>query len=109
MFKLDKRDGLLKKPRKSKKYVPDFMETERIKAEALKIDEEKGKEEGVKKGENMELEKGGILGINEGSEQEKIKIAKKALIEEHPLEYIANLTGLTEKQIKDLQNENKLN
>lgn len=45
-------------------------------------------------------------GRNEGIKEQNIKIAKKMLAKKEKIEYIMELTGLSEKEIKELQNQN---
>jgi DNA repair protein RadC len=73
--------GLMQKVRQSKKYVPGFIEADRIKNEALQIGEEKG----LKKGQK--------------------EIARKMLQEKLPLDIISKCSGLTTKDIEKLKSE----
>lgn len=68
----------MKELRDSKKWVPRYKEEEKIRKEALKI------------------------GKKAGREQERIKIAKKALKKGTPIEFIAELTGLSIEEIEEL-------
>lgn len=68
------RKGDIKRLNKSKKYVPGFMEIERIKAEALKI----------------------------GKKEEKIEIAKEMIKAGEPIDKITKYTGLSKEEIEKL-------
>ena len=61
---------------------------------------EQGKKEGIKEGKKEGIKEG----IKEGERKQSIKIAKKMLEKNEKIEYIIELTGLTEKEIKELQN-----
>ena len=58
-----------------------------------------GMEKGIEKG----IEKGKAIGKLEGEKNEKIKIAKKLLEMKMPIKQIAEITGLTEKEIEKLK------
>ena len=62
---------------------------------------EKGVEEGIEKG----IEKGVEIGLSKGQNKEKIAIAQKMLSAKLPYSQITAFTGLTEEQLKDLQDE----
>jgi DNA repair protein RadC len=78
--------GLMEKLRLSKKWVPRYKEEERIRNEALKIGEQKGKKRGLK----------------EGANKEKIKMAKKMKKEGEPIKKISRYTGLSGLEIESL-------
>ena len=59
--------GDIKRLEKSKKYVPGYLEVERIQKEARRIGEEIGKKEGLKEGEKKGMEKG----VEKGKKEEK--------------------------------------
>lgn len=84
------KSGLLKKLEQSKKYVPGFLEVERIKKEAQKIGEEKGRKEGL------------IEGKAEGRREEKIEMAKMMKKDNEPVEKISKYTGLSREEIEKL-------
>ena len=65
----------------------DHLKWLRIEANSLKKAEEKGVEKGMEK----------------GRKEEKLEIARNMLNESLPIEKIAALTGLTEKEVKNLQ------
>jgi len=56
-------------------------------------------EKGIEKG----FEKGIEKGIEKGMEKRNIEIAKTGLKEGLPIEVIMKLTGLTEKEIKEIK------
>jgi DNA repair protein RadC len=92
---------MLKEIEKSKKWVPRYMEEERIRKEALKI----GKKEGIKEGKKIGIEKGiekGLIKAGKLVEKEKLKIAKKLKKKDVPVDVIASTTGLTVEEIKKL-------
>ena len=62
--------------------------------EGLKVGREKGLEEGHKKGHKE--------GKEEGAKQKSFDIAKRMLEKEIDIETISELTGLTEKEISEL-------
>jgi DNA repair protein RadC len=52
-----KDDGLMAELQKSTKWVPTFIEIDRIKKEAVKLGEKKGRKEGLKEGEKRKAKK----------------------------------------------------
>jgi len=68
------------------------------------FDIESMREYGLEQGKKEGLEQGIKEGIKEGERKQSIKIAKKMLEKNEKIEYIIELTGLTEKEIKELQN-----
>jgi predicted transposase/invertase (TIGR01784 family) len=76
--------------RKSTKWVPTYIEIERIKKEALKLGEKKGRKEGLKEGKKK------------GKEQEKVKIAKKLKKNGVAIDVIVQSTGLSPDEIEKL-------
>ena len=78
--------GLMEKLRESKKWVPGYVEVERLLKEARKIAEKKGKKEGKKEGERNKA----------------INIAKKSLKEGLSIEVISKITGLSKEDIEKL-------
>jgi DNA repair protein RadC len=90
--------GLMEKLRESKKWVPGYVEVERLLKEARKIAEKKGLKEGKKIG----MEKGLEKGMKEGERNKAIKIAKKSLKEGLPIEVISKITGLSKEDIEKL-------
>ena len=62
---------------------------------------EKGVEEGMEKG----IEQGVEIGLTKGQNKEKFTIAQKMLSAKLPYSQIIAFTGLTEEQLKDLQDE----
>jgi DNA repair protein RadC len=85
-----KDDGLMAELRKSTKWVPTYIEIERIKKEALKLGEKKGRKEGLKEGKKK------------GKEQEKVKIAKKLKKNGVAIDVIVQSTGLSPDEIEKL-------
>ncbi|UCH95803.1 MAG: JAB domain-containing protein [Candidatus Aminicenantes bacterium] len=81
-------DGLMEELRQSKKYVPGYIEVERIRKEALNI----GKELGEKKGEKK------------GKKDTAIKMLKDGL----SIDTISKYTGLKGDEIKKLQESKKV-
>lgn len=81
-----KDDGIMAELRKSTKWVPTFVEIERIKKEALKLGEKKGRKEGLKEGEKRKAK----------------KMAKKMKMEREPIEKILKYTGLSREEIEEL-------
>jgi DNA repair protein RadC len=79
-------NGLMKELSESKKWIPAYVEEERVRKEALKI----GKETGLKEGKK------------EGAEKERIKMARKSLKEGLPIKLISKLTGLSNEEIEKL-------
>jgi len=60
---------------------------------------QEGVEEGLEKG----LEKGRQVGRQEGEEEAKIAIARRMMVNQRPLEEIADTTGLTLAQVEKLR------
>jgi DNA repair protein RadC len=94
-----KRHGLIEQLLKSRKWVPQYMEEERIRQEAIKIGQERGEKIGEKKG----IKKGKIEGIKKGEKQGKIETAKNLINMGIDLETIVRATGLTQKEITSLK------
>ena len=84
------RRGDIKRLEKSKKYVPGYLEVERIQKEAQRIGEEIGEQKGMEKG------------VEKGKKEEKIEMAKKSLEEGLSIELIVKLTGLSKEEIEKL-------
>ncbi len=80
----------LKRLKKSKKYVPGYMQVEEIKKAAEKIGVKKGKKEGEK------------IGVEKGKKEGKIEMAKESLKEGLSIELISKLTGLSKEEIEKL-------
>lgn len=93
-YSFDK-EGLMKRLNKSKKYVPGYMEVERIKAEAQKIGEKIGIEKGRKEGEK--------IGMGKGIERRNKEIAKQLKEEGIDIEIIVKSTGLSKEKIEKLK------
>ncbi|UCH97054.1 MAG: hypothetical protein JSV88_09445, partial [Candidatus Aminicenantes bacterium] len=70
----------------STKWVPTYIEIERIKKEALKLGEKKGRKEGLVEGEKKKAK----------------KMAKKMKKEREPIEKILKYTGLSREEIEEL-------
>ena len=58
----------------------------------------RAREQGIEKG----IEKGIEQGMEQGEKSEKIKIAKKLLENNSSIEYVMEITGLTEEEVKQL-------
>jgi DNA repair protein RadC len=85
-----KDEGLMDELNKSTKWVPTYIEIDRIKKEALKLGEKKGRKEGLKEGKQK------------GIEQEKFKIAKKLKKNGVSIDVIVQSTGLSPDEIEKL-------
>ncbi|MCK5102164.1 MAG: Rpn family recombination-promoting nuclease/putative transposase [Cyclobacteriaceae bacterium] len=85
--------------RSLKKERDRCAELEAAQQEGEEIGIKKGEEIGIKKGEEIGIKKGEKIGIKKG----KIKIAKMMLKENIEISLIAKMTGLTEKEIKELK------
>ncbi len=118
--------GLMEEIRGSKKFVPLYIEQERIRKEAMKLGWtdglkegkqiglerglKKGKKEGLKEGKKGGLKEGKEIGMKKGIEKGKkegakdkaIEMAKKSLEEGLSRELIVKLTGLSKKEIEKL-------
>ena len=64
---------------------------------------EKGKEQGIKEGKEQGIREGMEKGKEQGIKEEKIKTAKNLLNMNLPLEQIADATGLSVDEIKNLK------
>ena len=62
---------------------------------------EEGREEGIKEGETKGIKRGRKEGKEEGIKE----VAKKLLKEKMPIKKIAEITGLSEKELKELAKE----
>jgi DNA repair protein RadC len=89
-----KDDGLMAELQKSTKWVPTFVEIDRIKKEALKLGEKKG----LKAGKKIGMEKGLEKGMNKRN-REIAKVMKKA---GESAEKISTYTGLSKMEIDKL-------
>ena len=81
------------------KYVNDEETQEKLDKWDLMIARNKGKDEGYDLGKT----EGYDLGKDAGKEEEKLKIAKKLLQTDMPLEKISDITGLSIEDIKQLK------
>ena len=63
---------------------------------------QKGREEGLQKGREEGMQKGKEEGIKQGEKQTLIEIARKMKNKEHTIDEIVELTGLSEKEIKNI-------
>ena len=63
---------------------------------------QQGKEEGLQQGREQGLQQGLQQGLEQGIKQSKIETAKKSLEKNLPLETISEITGLSIKEIQDL-------
>jgi DNA repair protein RadC len=93
-----KDDGLMAELQKSTKWVPTFIEIDRIKKEALKLGEQKG----LKAGKKIGMEKGLEKGRKEGEKNKAIKIARQLKKNGVAIDIIVNSTGLSSKEIEGL-------
>jgi DNA repair protein RadC len=93
-----KDDGLMAELRKSTKWVPTYIEIDRIKKEALKLGEKKG----LKAGKKIGMEKGLEKGRKEGEKNKAIKIARQLKKNGVAIDIIINSTGLSSKEIEGL-------
>jgi DNA repair protein RadC len=91
--------SLMKELRQSTKWVPTFIEIERIKKEALKLGEKKGRKEGRKEGKKVGMEKG----LEKGMKKRNKEIAKKSLKEGLAVELVSKITGLSVEDIEKLK------
>ena len=90
--------GLINKLRHSSKWVPTFVEIERIKKEALKL----GEKRGLKAGKKIGLEKGLEKGRKEGEKSKAVKVAKQLKKNGVAIDIIIDSTGLSKKEIEKL-------
>ena len=63
---------------------------------------EEGKKEGIKEGKREGIREGKIEGMKEGEKSEKLKIARKMLAENMPIEMISKVTELKKEEIENL-------
>jgi DNA repair protein RadC len=96
------RKGDIKRLEKSKKYVPGYLEVERIQKETQRIGEEIGRKEGLKEGEQKGIKKGIKKGKKEGIEERNIEIAKEMKKKGTGIEFISEITGLPKEAIEKL-------
>jgi predicted transposase YdaD len=104
------RRGDIKRLEKSKKYVPGYLEVERIQKEAQRIGEEIGRKEGLKEGEKKGkkegLKEGKQEGLKEGEKkgrkEEKIEMAKKLKEKGIDVAVITDTSGLSKEEIEKL-------
>jgi DNA repair protein RadC len=89
-----KDDGLMEELKKSRKWLPTYIEIERLKHEALKLGEQIGRKEGRKEGKKIGMEKG-----MKKRDKEIAKAMKKKGTE---IEFISEITGLSIDEIKKL-------
>ena len=68
---------------------------------ALLTEREAGREEGIKEGETKGIKRGRKEGKEEGIKE----VAKKLLKEKMPIKKIAEITGLSEEELKELAKE----
>jgi len=98
--------GLMEKLRESKKWVPGYVEVERLLKEARKIAEKKGLKEGkrigLEKGLENGIKKGKQEGMKEGEKREKVRIAKELKKSGVPINTISKSTGLPSNEIEKL-------
>jgi DNA repair protein RadC len=103
------RTGLLGKLKLSKKWVPRFIEEERLRKEkeklrkeAKKIGKKEGIKEGKKIGKQIGLEKGIQKGKKEGLKEGKIEMAKKLKEKGIETDIITETSGLSKEEIEKL-------
>ena len=82
--------GDIRRLNQSKKYVPGYLEIERIQQEAQRIGEELGRKAGKKEG------------LEEGRKVEKIEIARQLKQQGIVIEIIEKSTGLSKEEIERL-------
>uniref|UniRef100_UPI0037BF85F5 hypothetical protein n=1 Tax=Candidatus Wolbachia massiliensis TaxID=1845000 RepID=UPI0037BF85F5 len=70
---------------------------------AQKLDD--ARDEGIKIGEEMGIQIGQERGKAEGRKEEKIEVAKNSLKAGMSIDVIAQITGLSHNEIKQLQEE----
>ena len=87
------RTGLLKKLKQSKKWVPAYIEEERLRKEKEKIREQALKQ-GIKKG----LKEGEKIGINKNKKDMAKKLKDKGI----DIDIIAETSGLSKEEIEKL-------
>ncbi len=92
--------GDIKRLNLSKKYVPGYLEIERIQKEAQRIGEELGRKAGLKEGEKKGVEKGIKKGEKKGRKEEKIEMAKKMKAKGTDVEFISEITGLSREELE---------
>ncbi len=85
-----KDDGIMAELRNSTKWVPTFVEIERIKKEALKLGEKKGLKAGKK------------IGMEKGMNKRNKEIAKAMKKKGTEIEFISEITGLSKDEIENL-------
>ncbi len=98
--------GIIAKLQKSTKWIPQFELIERIRKEEKRLREQAAKTaeaKGKKEGEKAGIEKGKVLGEKAGLKKGKIEIARTMLKDKEPLEKIVRYTGLTKAEIKRIK------
>ena len=88
------KSGLLEELKLSEKWVPRYVEKEKIRKEALKL----GKKEGIKEGKKI----GKQMGMEKGEKKKAKEMAKKSLKEGLSINLISKLTGLSKEEIEKL-------
>lgn len=90
--------GLLEEIKKSKKYVPPYIEKENIRNEAIKL----GQMKGLKEGKQIGLEKGIGKGIIKGIKEGKIETARELKKNGVDIDIIVKSTSLSKREIEKL-------
>lgn len=85
-----------------KAYRDYYASFETAQNDGLEEGLKKGMEIGIKEGKEIGIKEGITEGIKEGIKEEKMAIAKKALKKGMDMEDVMELTGLTEKEIKNI-------
>lgn len=99
-FSFERMD-LMKKLKKSSKYVPSFEMAKRIRAEAAQLLQQT-KEDFDSKMKEIEQELKQEKRLRNKAEQQLLKTAKNLKAEGLSIKMIAKVTGLTQKKVKDL-------
>jgi DNA repair protein RadC len=97
--------GLIDELDRSKKWVPPFVEEERLRNEKDKLRKEAiktGKKEGIKEGKKIGKQMGLEKGIKKGRKEEKQEMAKKLKKKGIDTDIIAETSGLSKEEIERL-------
>lgn len=100
MKKVEDRLNVLKMTDEEKDGYYSFMKEKLTQRDSLRGAKEEGMAEGEAKGEA----KGRMKGIAEGEAKSKITIAKNLLTYGMKVEEISNITGLTNQEVKEIEN-----
>lgn len=94
--------GLMEEIRGSKKYVPLYVEKERIRNEGLKLGRMNGLKEGKQIGLEKGMEKGIKEGMKEGEKKGKIETARELKKDGVAIDLIVKYTKLSQEEIEKL-------